>query len=157
VVVPGMCLDREVRIVLLQAVKLKKKRVANSPDMWIRAVGAFPAIIEPERIEAAQTALAIRNRHLSNDEMLARLKEGGASAEERTDRRARRRRYCRGAALHRLDGVLFPPLSAARALWLSRRQIHCSSRSRTASFRKRSSPAPRAAGSCEIRLISLSG
>src|SRR3984893_13060575 len=69
-----MCLDREVRIVLLQAVKLKKKRVANSPDMWIRAVGAFPAIIEPELFEAAQTALAIRNRHLSNDEMLTLLK-----------------------------------------------------------------------------------
>jgi hypothetical protein len=57
------------------SVKLKKKRVANSPDMWIRAVGAFPAIIEPELLDAAQTALAIRNRHLSNDEMLALLKE----------------------------------------------------------------------------------
>jgi hypothetical protein len=43
--------------------------------MWIRAVGAFPAIIEPELFDAAQTALAIRNRHLSNDEMLALLKE----------------------------------------------------------------------------------
>jgi hypothetical protein len=43
--------------------------------MWIRAVGAFPAIIEPELFEAAKAALAIRNRHLSNDEMLTRLKE----------------------------------------------------------------------------------
>jgi Recombinase len=57
------------------SVKLKKKRVANSPDMWIRAVGAFPAIIEPELFDAAQTALAIRNRHLSDNEMLTLLKE----------------------------------------------------------------------------------
>ena len=53
----------------------QKKRVANSPDMWIRAVGVFPAIIEPELFDAAQTALAIRNRHLSNDEMLTLLNE----------------------------------------------------------------------------------
>ena len=43
--------------------------------MWIRAVGVFPAIIEPELFDAAQTALAIRNRHLSNDEMLTLLNE----------------------------------------------------------------------------------
>ena len=57
------------------SVKLKKKRVVNSAGMWIRAVGAFPAIIERELFDAAQTALAIRNRHLSNDEMLTLLKE----------------------------------------------------------------------------------
>ena len=27
--------------------KLKKKRVANPPDMWIRADGAFPPVVEP--------------------------------------------------------------------------------------------------------------
>jgi DNA invertase Pin-like site-specific DNA recombinase len=57
------------------SVKLKKKRVANSPDMWVRAVGVFPAIIEQELFDAAQTALAIRNRHLSDNEMLTLLKE----------------------------------------------------------------------------------
>jgi DNA invertase Pin-like site-specific DNA recombinase len=57
------------------SVKLKQKRVLNSPDMWIRAVAAFPAIVEPELFEAAQMALEIRNRHLSDREMLTRLKE----------------------------------------------------------------------------------
>jgi hypothetical protein len=28
--------------------KLKRKRVVNTPDMWIRAVGKFPAIVAPE-------------------------------------------------------------------------------------------------------------
>jgi hypothetical protein len=55
------------------SIKLKKKRVVNSPDMWICAPGTFPAIIQPELFEAAQTALAIRHRHLSDDEMLLRL------------------------------------------------------------------------------------
>ncbi len=56
------------------SIKLKKKRVVNSPDMWIRASCTFPAIIQPELFEAAQTALAMRHRHLSDDEMLLRLK-----------------------------------------------------------------------------------
>src|SRR5205823_4456232 len=38
--------------------KLKKKRVANTPDMWIRALGAFPAIVEPEIFDAAQAVVA---------------------------------------------------------------------------------------------------
>ena len=57
------------------SIKLKKKRVVNSPDMWICAPGTFPAIIQPELFEAAQTALAMRHRHLSDDEMLLRLKD----------------------------------------------------------------------------------
>jgi DNA invertase Pin-like site-specific DNA recombinase len=56
--------------------KLKKKRVVNTPDMWIRAEGAFPAIVEPELFEAAQVIVARRNRrHLSDAEMLDRLRE----------------------------------------------------------------------------------
>jgi hypothetical protein len=55
--------------------KLKNKRIANPPDMWIRAVGAFPAIVDPELFTAAQAVLAMRNRQLSDDEMLALLKE----------------------------------------------------------------------------------
>ena len=57
------------------SVKLKQKRVVNSPDMWIRAIAAFPAIVELELFEAAQTALERRNRHLSDRDMLTRLKE----------------------------------------------------------------------------------
>ncbi len=43
--------------------------------MWIRAVGAFPAIVDPELFRAAQAVLARRNRQLSDDEMLALLQD----------------------------------------------------------------------------------
>ena len=43
--------------------------------MWIRAVGVFPAIIEPGAVRCRADLLAIRNRHLSNDEMLTLLNE----------------------------------------------------------------------------------
>ena len=56
--------------------KLKKKRVVNTPDMWIRAEGAFPAIVELELFEAARAIVARCNRrHLSDAEMLDRLRE----------------------------------------------------------------------------------
>src|SRR5207302_10873295 len=56
--------------------KLKKKRVVNSPDMWIRAEGAFPAIVEPELFDAAQATVSRRNRRrLPDAEMLDRLRE----------------------------------------------------------------------------------
>jgi hypothetical protein len=55
--------------------KLTNKRIANPPEMWVRAVGAFPAIVDPELFRAARTVLARRNRQLSDDEMLALLKD----------------------------------------------------------------------------------
>jgi DNA invertase Pin-like site-specific DNA recombinase len=55
--------------------KLKNKRSANPPEMWIRAVGAFPAIVDPELFQAARAVLSLRNRHLSDDEMLALLRD----------------------------------------------------------------------------------
>ena len=54
--------------------KLKRKRVVNTPDMWIRAVGTFPAIVPPDLFEAAQIILARRRQKLSDTEMLAKLK-----------------------------------------------------------------------------------
>src|ERR1700719_1649769 len=55
--------------------KLTNKRIANPPEMWIRAIGAFPAIVDPELFQAARARLAMRNRQLSDDEMLALLKD----------------------------------------------------------------------------------
>ena len=55
--------------------KLSSKRSANPPEMWIRAVGAFPAIVDPELFQAARAVLARRNRQLSDDEMLAMLQD----------------------------------------------------------------------------------
>ena len=41
--------------------KLKKKSVHNDPGMWIRADGAFPAIVDRHLFEAAQSI--IRHDH----------------------------------------------------------------------------------------------
>lgn len=53
--------------------KLKKLRVRNDPSIWIRAEGAFPAIIDRQLFDAAQTIIAARSFRLSNEDMLAAL------------------------------------------------------------------------------------
>jgi DNA invertase Pin-like site-specific DNA recombinase len=53
--------------------KLKAKRVANPPEMWIRADGAFPAIVEPDFFEAAQWIIQERSRRFSDQDLLDRL------------------------------------------------------------------------------------
>jgi hypothetical protein len=53
--------------------KLQKKRVTNPPDMWVRAVGVFPAIVDKDLFAAAQTIMAERYQRLSDGEMLERL------------------------------------------------------------------------------------
>jgi DNA invertase Pin-like site-specific DNA recombinase len=53
--------------------KLKKKRVRNSPDMWIRAEGAFEPIVDRSLFEAAQAIIRERSHTLSDEEMLAAL------------------------------------------------------------------------------------
>ncbi|MFT3990589.1 MAG: recombinase family protein [Luteolibacter sp.] len=54
--------------------KLKKDRVRNDPADWIRADGAWPAIIEPEVFHRAQGIILERSRRFTNEEMLERLK-----------------------------------------------------------------------------------
>jgi len=54
--------------------KLKKKRVLNPPDMWVRAEGAFDAVVEAETFFMARGIIQERNRHFTNEEMLAHLK-----------------------------------------------------------------------------------
>jgi hypothetical protein len=53
--------------------KLKKKRVRNSTDMWIRAEGAFESIVDRSLFEAAQEIIRERSYKLSDEEMLAAL------------------------------------------------------------------------------------
>ena len=53
--------------------KLKAKRVINPPDEWIRADGAFEAIIESDFFEAAQRIVSQRCRRFTDSEMLERL------------------------------------------------------------------------------------
>jgi hypothetical protein len=54
--------------------KLKKKRVANSPEMWIRADGVFEAVVDSRIFYTAQGMIRERNRRFSDEEMLERLK-----------------------------------------------------------------------------------
>jgi hypothetical protein len=55
--------------------KLKKKRVRNSPDMWIRAEGAFEPIVDKSLFEAARAIIRERSRKLSDEEMLDALQQ----------------------------------------------------------------------------------
>lgn len=55
--------------------KLKKLRVRNTPDMWIRANGAFEPIVERHLHDAAQAIIQSRSRRMSNEEMIQQLKE----------------------------------------------------------------------------------
>lgn len=55
--------------------KLKKKRVLNTPDSWVRADGAFQGIVDPEFFTAAQRIIADRTRRFTDDELLERLTE----------------------------------------------------------------------------------
>jgi DNA invertase Pin-like site-specific DNA recombinase len=54
--------------------KLKKKRVLNSPDMWIRADDAFEPIVDRALFAAAQVIIRTRSCRISNEEMLDGLK-----------------------------------------------------------------------------------
>jgi DNA invertase Pin-like site-specific DNA recombinase len=54
--------------------KLKKKRVRNSPDMWIRADGVFAPIVDRGLFDAAQAIIAARSHRFSDEEMLEALR-----------------------------------------------------------------------------------
>lgn len=54
--------------------KLKRRRVTNSPEMWVRANGVFAAIVEPATFAAVQVAIQERNRRWSDAELLEKLK-----------------------------------------------------------------------------------
>lgn len=54
--------------------KLQKKHVRNSPDMWVRADGVFEPVVAPEAFFMARGIIQERCRRLSNEDMLARLK-----------------------------------------------------------------------------------
>jgi len=54
--------------------KLKKKRVRNNPDMWIRADDVFEPVVDRKLFEAAQAIIAERSQRLSDDELLDGLR-----------------------------------------------------------------------------------
>jgi DNA invertase Pin-like site-specific DNA recombinase len=54
--------------------KLKRKRVRNPPEMWVRRDDAFSAIVESDEHRAAQTIILERHRRFSDADLLERLK-----------------------------------------------------------------------------------
>ena len=55
--------------------KLKKKRVRNTPDMWIRMDGAFDSLIDAELFYMARGIFVERARRFTNDELLDLLRK----------------------------------------------------------------------------------
>jgi DNA invertase Pin-like site-specific DNA recombinase len=55
--------------------KLKRKRVRNPPEMWIRKDNAFTPVVTREQFSEALRIIYGRCRHLSNEQLLGRLKE----------------------------------------------------------------------------------
>ncbi len=54
--------------------KLKRKRVANPPDMWIRSNGVFESIVPVDLFERAHAIIGERSRRFTNDELLQQLR-----------------------------------------------------------------------------------
>ncbi|MEF3062289.1 recombinase family protein [Ralstonia solanacearum] len=54
--------------------KLKKHRVTNGPEMWVRKNGAYEAIVPPELFYTAQGIFRARARRFSDEELLEKLR-----------------------------------------------------------------------------------
>jgi DNA invertase Pin-like site-specific DNA recombinase len=54
--------------------KLKKKRVMNPPEMWIRKNASFESIVSPELFQRAQEIIRERSRRYSDSELLEQLR-----------------------------------------------------------------------------------
>ncbi|MFT3812938.1 MAG: recombinase family protein [Acidovorax sp.] len=54
--------------------KLKKTRVVNGPEMWIRKDGAFEGVVLPDLFYTAQGILRERAHRFSNDELIEKLR-----------------------------------------------------------------------------------
>lgn len=65
---------RGINIYNRHSFKLKRKHVTNPPEMWIYRPDAFSPIISAEEFEQASAIVAARSVHLSDEQMLSRLK-----------------------------------------------------------------------------------
>jgi hypothetical protein len=54
--------------------KLKKKRIRNDPDKWVRRDGAFAPIVDPATFYMARGITLERARRLTDEELLAKLR-----------------------------------------------------------------------------------
>jgi len=58
-----------------ESFKLKKRRVINPPDMWVRCDGAFQCLVSPEMFYIARGMIQERSKKLSDDDLLFRLRK----------------------------------------------------------------------------------
>jgi DNA invertase Pin-like site-specific DNA recombinase len=82
--------------------KLKKKRVRNGSDMWIRAEGVFDAVVDHDLFERAQAIITERSHRFSDEEMLDGLR-----------RLLQNRGYLSGVTIDEMEGL--PSSSAYRS------------------------------------------
>ncbi len=54
--------------------KLKQRRIVNPREMWIRAEGIYPSIVERALFERARAIVDARARHYSDEELLSMLR-----------------------------------------------------------------------------------
>jgi DNA invertase Pin-like site-specific DNA recombinase len=54
--------------------KLKKHRIANQPDMWIKKEGAFEALVSPEVFYIAQGMIRAKSHRYSSEELIEKLR-----------------------------------------------------------------------------------
>jgi DNA invertase Pin-like site-specific DNA recombinase len=54
--------------------KLKQRRVVNPREMWIRADGAYPSIVDQALFDRASAIVDARSRHYSDEQLLALLR-----------------------------------------------------------------------------------
>jgi DNA invertase Pin-like site-specific DNA recombinase len=57
-----------------ESFKLKRRRVVNPPDMWVRCDAAFEPIVSSEQFYTARGIIRERSRKLSNEELLQQLR-----------------------------------------------------------------------------------
>ncbi len=86
--------------------KLKQRRVVNPREMWIRAEGAYPAIVDQALFRRAREIVDARSRHFSDGELLDALRAPQASGHAVG---ADHRRGRRSAVLQRLSQPLRQP------------------------------------------------
>lgn len=55
--------------------KLKKRRVRNDAEMWVRANGVFEALVDVSHFARAAAIIAERSQRLSDEELLAKLSD----------------------------------------------------------------------------------
>lgn len=55
--------------------KLKRKRVKNPPEIWVRREGAFKPIVTMEQFAEALAIVASRHQHFTEDQLLVCLKK----------------------------------------------------------------------------------